>query len=379
MMNNKLGLYIHIPFCQKKCSYCDFYSCPASDTRKAEYTSALTSQMKTFAPKMSGRCFDTVFIGGGTPTCLDSSMLATIIETARNCFCISGSAELTLETNPGLYDKTDFKLLASLGVNRLSVGLQSADAHELELLGRIHSVADYEHTLEAARGAGITNINTDIMFSLPDQRADTLMHTLDFVLAHTPTHISAYALKLESGTPLFEARAGLHLPDEDADADMYLAMVERLECAGFVHYEISNFALPGHECRHNLKYWHAEEYLGLGPAAHSYVDSVRYACARDLDGFIRAYTNTPETAEKILMTENNTIGTLEAACEKVMLGLRLGAGVSKSALQAAGSLDIDRKIQMLIANRLAYDTPDGIALTARGMYVSNAVISLMLE
>ncbi len=373
----KAGLYIHVPFCSKKCNYCDFYSFSANDSLKKDYVSAVLKNADIIANEYTGISFDTVFIGGGTPTSLGNNLLCKLIEGVRNRLDIEDCAEFTVETNPGLCDTSDFRSIASLGINRISIGLQSANNEELKLLGRIHSTDDYLRTLDAVRRAGINNINTDIMFSLPSQTSELLAKTLDFVCAQKPSHISAYSLKIEDGTPFAKMRDSFILPDEDADADMYLQICDTLSSYGYSHYEISNFALPNQECKHNLKYWKVEDYVGLGPAAHSCVKSVRYAYKRDVNSYIDTFLKG--NANNIL-SEKVCISEEEHYREKIMLGLRLSDGISFDMLyRIADCKTAEKNIRNLSDCGLIKLTSNGFALTERGMYVSNSIINLFLD
>ncbi len=374
----KAGLYIHVPFCSKKCNYCDFYSFAANDSLKEEYVGAVLSHAKRLASEHPDIIFDTVFIGGGTPTALGSKLLCKLIDGINKMLNVEEGAEFSLETNPGLYDTSDFKALFSLGVNRISVGLQSANNEELNLLGRIHTIDDYLRTLNAVRSAGINNINTDIMFSLPSQTPDMLSKTLDFVCSQKPTHISAYSLKIEEGTPFARMRNTLSLPDEDTDADMYIQLCDTLTSNGYEHYEISNFAKKGYECRHNLKYWMVGDYVGLGPAAHSCLDSVRYAYNRDLDGYTRVFLDNG--SEDLILSERTVISQHEKMREKIILGLRLSTGVTYDELFAVvNQASAEKNIRTLTECGYIRSTPNGFALTERGMYVSNAIIGMFIN
>ncbi len=380
-MNNtkKAGLYIHVPFCLKKCNYCDFYSLPADNDLKERYTNALIAQIREKALFYSDRIIDSVYIGGGTPTFLGAQLLCLIISQVYSHFNIESGAEFTVETNPGISKKNELSALHLSGVNRLSIGLQSANADELELLGRIHSLDDYTRTIDDARFAGFKNISADIMFSLPSQSMEKLDKTLDFVISSAPEHISAYSLKIEPGTPFYNMREGFILPDEDADADMYLSICDRLEKSGYNHYEISNFAKDTMESRHNLRYWHCKEYIGLGPGAHSYIDGVRYAYSKNISDYIRVYA-VGDLGENNIISEKALIDASESTKECLMLGLRLSRGVNNTLLEKIAPLDvIYDKILPLEQNSLIKITKDGIALTNKGMYVSNAVINYILN
>lgn len=373
--NQKAGLYIHVPFCTKKCNYCDFYSLSGADSLKEDYAYALIEHLKARS-KTVNESFDSVYIGGGTPTSLGTDLLCKVIETVTNSFLLDNDTEFTVETNPGLLDKTDFKTLFSIGVNRLSVGLQSANKSELEMLGRIHTTEDFEKTFTLAREAGFANISTDIMFSLPNSTTDTLTSTLDYITKISPEHISAYSLKIECGTPFYKMRDSLKLPSEDEDADMYLLIHDRLASCGYTAYEISNFAKPGFESRHNLKYWQHVDYLGFGPGAHSFFRGERFAYSRDINAYIKTFTSGENDAA--ILSEHYRVDENEAVRERLMLSLRLASGADDELLGCFAPIDeIYKKLAPLISAGLVTKTESGIALTKSGMYVSNSIINLI--
>ncbi len=380
-MNNtkKAGLYMHVPFCLKKCNYCDFYSLSADENLRDRYTNALISQIREKSGLYQDRIIDTVYIGGGTPTFLGSENLCRIVNEVYSSYNVTCGAEFTVETNPGISSKNELSSLFCAGVNRLSIGLQSANEDELKLLGRIHRLEDYENTLINARAAGFKNISTDIMFSLPSQDIQKLESTLDFVISHAPEHISAYSLKIEPGTPFYKAKDTFTLPNEDMDADMYLLICDRLKAEGYNHYEISNFSRDGYESRHNLRYWLCEEYIGFGPSAHSYIDSVRYAYTKSIADFLAVY-ESGSLNEADIICERKVIDKSESNMEKLMLSLRLSSGVKDSVLEKFAPLDvIYKEIRPLVKSGLIKILDGGFALTDKGMYVSNAVIGFISE
>ncbi len=273
-----IGLYVHIPYCQHKCGYCDFNSHAGSDrAEQARYVDALLREMALWAarPELAGEQVSTVYVGGGTPTLLAGEQIARVLRGIRQHFRLAPGAEVTLEGNPGTVDVEGEKLARAVeaGANRLSLGVQARQPHLLERLGRIHDARQVEEAVGAARRAGFANINLDLMYGLPGQTPADFRETVLWALDLGPTHISAYSLILEEGTPFYHAyQAGrLHLPPEEAEEQMFLEGKALLEAAGFEHYEVSNFALPGFRCRHNLLYWRNEHYLGLGCGAHSFL------------------------------------------------------------------------------------------------------------
>ncbi len=374
--NKKTGLYIHVPFCNKKCNYCDFYSFSADPAIKSRYTDAVIKEIRSCAERYSDRLIDTVYIGGGTPTSLGTSLLCRIVKSVYESFCVDKDCEVTVETNPGI--DICFSSLRQSGVNRLSIGLQSANEQELLLLGRIHSLDDYISTVRLAREAGFDNISTDIMFSLPSQTLSLLDNTLNTVISASPEHISAYSLKIEKGTPFYKIKDSLCLPNEDDDADMYLYICNTLDRSGYKHYEISNFACPGKESRHNLRYWNCEEYIGIGPGAHSFINGERYAYVRDINAVISSYESG--LYDKSIFSEKSTIDSDEAIRERIMLGLRLSSGVSIRLLEKLASREkITASLLPLASIGLVYMDDERVSLTDKGMYVSNAIIARLSD
>ena len=254
-MMEKLSIYIHVPFCVRKCEYCDFYSLCDLSLRE-DYVEALIAQIKDFRSEAKNKLVDTIYFGGGTPSLLTGEEILRILKTVRSVFRVSDDAEITMEANPGTLDPEKLSAYHTAGVNRLSLGLQSADPRELKRLGRIHTREEFENSFLLARLEGFQNINVDIMYAIPNQTEQTLSATLDYVIALDPDHISFYGLKIEPETPFGrDENIEASLPVEDTQADMYLNSAQKLEEAGFLQYEISNFSKPGFECRHNLKNW----------------------------------------------------------------------------------------------------------------------------
>lgn len=351
-----LGLYIHIPFCQKKCAYCDFYSAIPTDSVIDSYISALKRDIKQWGGFLN-RPIDTIYFGGGTPSLLGDRIIP-LLECIKDNFNVSDNTEITLEINPQKDIENVLKSAKLAGVNRLSIGAQSGNDNELSLLGRTHTKADTENAVKLARNLGFSNISLDLMIGLPHSTINTLKHNLDFLLSLNPEHISAYILKIEPKTLFFKQRKTLNLPDDDAVCDQYLFMCDYLEKIGFSHYEISNFAKDNKESRHNLKYWKCQEYLGLGPSAHSFLDGKRFYFERDLKAYINGTTPTQDG-----------IGGTEA--EKLMLGLRLKEGVNYSSLP-------ENKADLFIKNGLATNVDGKFCLTNKGFLISNAIIGELI-
>lgn len=371
-----LGLYVHIPFCVKKCAYCDFYSQTDYSVSDA-YLQALLTEAKMLSQQHQGRLVDTVYIGGGTPSSLTAAQLNDLLGALREVFAIATDAEFTLEANPATLDEEKLLVLKNRGVNRLSIGLQSASNQELCTLSRVHSYEDFEKTYHLARRY-IDNISLDLMFGLPDQTEASFQKTLERAVAFQPNHISMYALKIEEGTPFHRIEETLSLPSEDEVANMYLNACDFLEKAGFLQYEISNFARQGCSSRHNLRYWKREEYIGLGPAAHSYVNGRRYANAKDLRAYIHALSNgkLPPVSEEVGLSHQEEIE------EEIMLSLRITDGLDLEYLEKVLGYAMEKtvasKIQEYVKHGFLTQRGNVIAMTPRGFLVSNTIISDLL-
>ena len=356
-----LGLYIHIPFCKAKCAYCDFYSLARSESRMDDYVAALCSSLRAAAPKTASHTVDTIYFGGGTPSFLGAPRLAALLEAVLKNYRVAPQAEITLEANPeSARDGSALRTLSAAGFNRISLGMQSADDEELRAVGRIHTAHETAEAVDAARGAGFDNLSLDLIYGLPGQTRARWGKNLAAAAALAPEHLSCYALKVEPGTPLYARRASLSLPDDDAQADMYLDAVDFLAARGWVQYEISNFAKPGCESRHNLKYWTLGEYLGFGPGAHSDFGARRFAVSRDLEAFLSGGGT---------YSENAAVSPRERASERVMLGLRLTRGLPVQELCGA-----EAALSECAAHGLAEQNGGCWRLTPRGFLVSNAII-----
>lgn len=314
------GLYVHIPFCIKKCNYCDFNSSAAPDDLKERYIESLICEMG----KYKGEECDTVYIGGGTPTSLKAELLEKVLFGIRDNFKISQVAEFTVEMNPKTADMEKLKLMRDSGVNRLSVGVQSFCDNELRALGRVHTAEDAKEAIQLAKKAGFSNISIDLMSAVPYQTKESFAKSLDAAISQNPEHISCYSLILEEGTPLFNAvkMGEVTLCDEDTERELYDYGVDTLEKNGHFRYEISNFAKKGKESRHNLKYWNMEEYIGIGLSAHSFLGGVRFS---DTDSMEEYNNHHFESGKKEILTKEDMMS------EFMFLGLRKTEGVSKKA------------------------------------------------
>ena len=362
MTNNSLGLYIHIPFCLKKCNYCDFYSVVPTDDIKARYIESLVREIKKWGER-TARPIDTMYIGGGTPSLLSEQELSDIFSAVKDSFSLKDNAEITVEVNPGDNLEGFLKYAVRLGVNRVSLGVQSCISDELCILGRRHSVNDAKSAVATARSLGIKNISADIMIGLPGSTKETLQKSIDGILSLGTEHISAYILKIEKGTPFDLMK--IEVPEDDNTADQYISMCDAFKAAGYEHYEISNFAKPGYQSRHNNRYWMQEEYIGIGPAAHSFFEGERFYYERDIESFICG-TNTVSD------------GKGGDNCEYVMLALRLSRGLRFKEYEQKFGKPYDPLLIKKAENfeKAGYCKVDdeGISLTDEGMLVSNSII-----
>lgn len=361
-MTNSLGLYIHIPFCERKCNYCDFYSAFYNKDTLSVYLSALKGEIKKWGGKLN-RPIDTIYIGGGTPSLLGEEIIA-LLDCIRQNFTLLPDTEITVEANPGSSD--NFLRFAKVaGVNRLSIGVQSGCDDTLKILGRTHTANETRQTVENARKLGFDNISVDLMIALPDSSIQTLNSDINFILSLNPEHISAYILKIEQNTVFSKKYDTLNLPDDDDTAEQYLYMCEEFAKNGYNHYEISNFSKGENVSRHNLKYWIGEDYLGIGPAAHSCLDGKRFYYPRDLQGFIK----NPQ------VINDGESGGKE---EQLMLGLRLSQGVDLSQIYGEIPEMIRKKVNLLENAGYIKACLPHISLTDSGMLISNSIITELL-
>ncbi len=380
----RLGLYVHIPFCMSKCAYCDFNStAEGSDELISNYISAVIAHMEQYRAAATAYEPDTVFIGGGTPTCIPTGELLRLIRAIKKNFRLTKRAEFTVEANPATVTYRSLVKMRRAGVNRLSMGLQSAHENELKALSRKHTRHDFVDSYRMARAAKFGNINVDLMFGIPHQTIDSLLHTIRYVSKLGPDHISLYDLKIEPGTPFHRNYENIapYLPSEDEDAEMYVRAIEMLRDNGYLQYEISNFARPGHMCAHNLKYWNCDEYLGFGVSAHSYFNGNRFSFTGDIDKYIRAVA---VRESKIKITDEcEAVAERERMGEYIMLRLRLTAGIDdrEFAKKFGFSFSVlyGDKCKRFV-NGGFMNARNGIySLTPAGMFVSNYIISDILE
>ena len=416
-MAKTLELYVHIPFCVKKCSYCDFLSFPADERTQREYTDALLREITFMSRLMKEYTVTTIFIGGGTPSWLDEDQMLQILDTIYKNFKVSRDAEITMECNPGTLTHRKLQSYRRAGVNRLSIGLQSADDEELKILGRIHTFSQFLKTYEMARETGYDNINVDLISGIPHQTAEKFLKTLQKVVRLKPNHISAYSLIVEEGTPFYEAyfqdvkrqEAGLPteiLPDEEETYRIYKLTQQYLTEAGYEQYEISNFAHKGYECKHNIGYWTRADYLGLGLGAASLVENVRYSNMTDLYKYIEGTHHMTmcglEQENDMAMPERDTAGkeknfspimtnlhssvdilSRNAQMEEYMfLGLRMKNGLTREGFYKAFGIPVEGVykdvLDHLKAEGLLEMAEGRIYLTDKGMDVGNYAMSQFL-
>jgi len=375
---NTTGLYLHIPFCKSKCRYCDFCSFPHPKSEAVDlYVDALVEEIGDGARRLIAHYgtpphIDTVYFGGGTPTLLSLSQFNRLTEAIFGHFELTHDAEITAECNPATADADYLRGLRRLGINRLSIGAQSMNDGELRLLGRLHKSTDVIRTVLDARAAGFANLSVDVMFGIPAQTRDTLANTLEALTALSPEHISVYGLQIEEGTYFGRHANELALPDEDTEGAMYADTLDFLARKGLAQYEISNFARPGYESRHNLKYWRRQDYLGLGLAAHSCLGNLRFANTESM----AFYLSSQREASSQRITAHDIL------CEKIMLGLRLTEGLDFSALAREHGEQAYkyRKALLPFADRGWMKESDGrLSFTREGMYISNAILAEVLD
>lgn len=379
-MKKELELYLHIPFCVSKCRYCDFLSAPSGEEQRQIYVERLCRRIRYWSDVIHNYGYEivSIFVGGGTPSILTEAQITQVFEAVHKSFPIREDAEITLEMNPGTDVKDKLPVYRELGINRLSMGLQSADNEELKCLGRIHTYEDFRQVYQWAREAGFTNINVDLMSAIPGQTLESYEDTLRKVADLEPEHISAYSLIIEEGTPFYErygeGRHAEELPDEDIERQMYVRTGEILEDYGYHRYEISNYAKDGYECRHNLGYWDRKEYLGLGAGASSLMDHIRWKEPDHIG---------PSTGLVLEEREDFTRLRRKDEMEEFMfLGLRKINGVSEYDFYKSFRVSMDEiykeSIENLIKEGLLVREENRIRLTDRGIDLSNYALSQFL-
>lgn len=380
----ELELYLHIPFCERKCAYCDFLSAPADPPVRISYIKKLQEEIAYYGPQFEEYQVSSIFFGGGTPTILEGYQLAAMLETIKECFQLDTDAEITVECNPGTLTAGKAEKLVQAGFNRLSMGLQSADDRELQLLGRIHNFSQFLESYDLARKAGFENINVDLMSALPGQTLKSWQNTLQKVTALRPEHISAYSLIIEEGTPFYDRFAederireeGGHprlLPEEEVERQMYELTERFLHTKGYERYEISNYAKPGYECRHNCGYWTRKNYLGLGLGASSFVEHQRFQNTSDLKEYLE---------QEYLHIHIETLDKKSEMEEFMFLGLRLMDGISRQQFEKTFQVTLDsvygEVLRKLKGEQLIEEVAGYVRLTEHGIDVSNYVLSEFL-
>lgn len=376
-MDKHLGVYIHIPFCASKCAYCDFYSLAGCDKLMPKYQHALLRQIKDSSEVLSSYYVDTIYFGGGTPSYYGARRLISLFNALKKYARVIIASEVTVEVNPDSISYRDLKLMRKEGINRISIGAQTADDGLAKSIGRRHTFAQVEKTVENARRAGFDNISLDLIYGLPSQSKVDWAETLHKTAALKPDHISCYGLRIEEGTALYVYRDSPHIPDDDDQADMYLYTVEALKDLGYRQYEISNFSLPGKESRHNLKYWDREEYIGFGPTAHSYMGDIRYGYIKGIVEYIAALENGDSIVEK-----QDDIPKSEQAVEYLMLGLRTTKGITGQEyyrIYQSNFEPIEELLSSYQQKGWARQKGDRWSFTPSGFLLSNQLIGEILD
>lgn len=358
----KIGLYIHIPFCKRKCPYCDFFSIKMNDEEMNRYVDKVIERFDKYCN--DDIVLDTVYFGGGTPSTLGTERIAKILNVINDKFTVDKNAEITMEMNPTSKELIDFTVLKKCGLNRLSIGMQSAVESEMKLLGRTHSQEDIINTVNQAKKSGIDNISLDLIIGVPTQTKESLKYSMDFCKSLGVKHISAYILKIEEGTKFYTIKDSLNMPSDDEQAEMYMYVSEYLESIGYSQYEISNYSLEGFESKHNTKYWRCEEYIGIGPSAHSFYNGERFYYNRSFEEFYNDKTNF------------DCIGGTEE--EFIMLNLRLKRGLIFKEYEEKYNKkfpeEIIKKAKILEKAGLLTVDKEKVSLNRKGYLVSNAII-----
>lgn len=378
----RLGIYVHIPFCAKKCNYCDFYSLASDEDEKKNYIEALKREIKEVAKKVSTDYeVYTIYFGGGTPSIIKADYIKEVLDVIMSHFRLYEDdfyPEITIECNPKTVDMDKLSIYKEAGINRISLGLQSTDNDELKLLGRIHTYEDFLESYELVRKSGFKNVNIDLMSAIPNQKTETYKKSLNEIIRLNPEHISSYSLIIEEGTPFFkkyseDAPLFKDLPSEDEDREMYVLTAEKLGKAGYERYEISNYAKPGFYSRHNTSYWDRVPYLGFGVGASSFFEDERYKNMANLKEYIKK-AGTEDIREEITKLSLN-----DAMSEFMFLGLRKIVGISKSEFKSNFTFYVEEifgeNIKKYINNKLLIDNGEFLRLSDRGLDISNYVIS----
>lgn len=368
----KMCIYIHIPFCKKRCQYCSFFS--STDINYIEpYFDALIKEIKYYSPKYSGYIIESVYIGGGTPSFVSEHNIQNIMDAVYSCYNISNNAEISIEANPETFDNQKLNVYISSNINRYSFGLQSACGNLLNIIGRRHNYGDFVRCVNLLKYKGVKNINCDIMLGLPDQTIYDIKYTIDQILKLDIPHISAYGLSIEKGTMLYDMANNnrVKLPNSDECADMYDIVLKELKNRGIYRYEISNFAKKGYECRHNINYWKRGEYLGFGASAHSFTDNTRYCNVSDIKEYISGNA----------VRQKNIISEEEGEFEYIMLGLRTADGIKLSDYKKLYGEDFLQKYKSVIEkyNDFFVIKKDRFIVANKGYYVINSLLTQFMR
>ena len=385
MKTKNIGLYVHIPFCKKKCEYCDFKSYADKEELIEEYVKWLKYELEEVG---EGNRLDyenhldnlaivkTIYIGGGTPSLIDSKYISEILEVIKKNYTFAENTEITIEVNPGTVNKEKLEQYKKSGINRLSIGLQSTHDRLLKKIGRIHNYDDFLNTFKIARNVGFENINIDLMLGLPEQSIEDLEQSVEEVIKLNPEHISVYSLIVEEETPFYKKLEAneLNLPEDDLERKMYWAVKEKLEKSGYIHYEISNFAKKGFESKHNLSCWNQDEYIGFGTSAHSYTNNIRYSNIDNIEEYINNFKTDNETENFVFHEKQNKESKMK---EFMMLGLRKIEGISIKDFKSRFSLNpifaYRKELEKLVDEELIEIDGDNIRLTNKGLDLANLV------
>lgn len=369
-----LGLYIHIPFCVKKCKYCDFNSFKLNINEKRKYLNSLKREMELYKENLEDKSIDSIFVGGGTPSILNEEEIKILFQNIKNNFQIKDSAEITMECNPGTLTLNKLKTMKECGVNRLSIGLQAVQNNHLEYIGRVHTYEEFEKNYYQAKEVGFENINVDLMYALPNQSKEDWMESLEKVVKLNPTHISAYSLILEENTELFNMyeKHEFELLDEDTDIEMYEYTISYLKSNGYNQYEISNYAKKGFECKHNILYWKCENYVGLGVSASGFLNETRYNNLCELD----EYEEIIHSGKKPIEWEEK-LSIKDEIEESIFLGLRMNEGIKFKDFYEKYNFNFEEEykneIDKLKKMKLIETKDEGMKLTQKGREISNSV------
>ena len=370
-----LGLYVHVPFCAQKCNYCDFNSYKIEEkNQKKDYLISIKKEMELYKEEFKNKEFTSVFLGGGTPSILTPEELTILIENIYSNFNIKRDAEITMECNPGTLNKVKLKAIKSLGINRLSMGLQVTQDHHLKYIGRIHTYEQFEKNYKDAIEVGIDNINVDLMYSLPNQSFDEWKETLNKIINLNPSHISAYSLILEEGTKFYDMYLNkeFELNDEEVDISIYNYTIDTLYKNGYHQYEISNYAKEGYECKHNIGYWKCDNYLGLGPGASGYINNYRYSNICDIKEYNKFLADNKKP-----ISEKNILSKKDEMEEFIFMGLRMNEGINLDEFYEKFNVNFKHKYNNILDKlknlNLIIEQNNNIALTQRGRELSNTV------